>query len=212
MPIIAICNQKGGVGKTTLAVNLAQASARQDVLARVLLLDMDPQGSAMEWAFGRDGMLFDLQERPSLSPLLARGLSASYDLVIIDCPPQYGNINAEAIRVADLVLIPVQPSQVDLWATGPVLELVRARQEVSDGMPRAAFVVSRAISNTALRRDLDAVLAQQHDVPVLANGTTQRVAYAVTAGRRETVFDGRPTVATREIEAIAAEVQELMTS
>ena len=76
-------------------------------------------------------------------------------------------------------------------------------------MPRAAYVVSRAISNTALHRSLAEALSQQ-SLPALSAGTTQRVAYATTAAQGKTVFDGRPTVARREIEAIRDEVKEIL--
>ena len=132
-----------------------------------------------------------------------------YDFIIIDCPPQYAQTSSAAIRVADLVLVPVQPSPFDVWSTDAIVQLIKARQEATNGKPRLAYVVSRAISNTALQRSLAEDLSQQ-SLPVLVAGTTQRVVYATTASRDETVFEGRPTAARREIEAIRDEIKEFL--
>ena len=117
MSVIALCNQKGGCGKTTLAFNLAQAFAMQG--DSVLLVDLDPQGSAADWRSmsPAGGVGFDVEpmERTSLVRSI-RNLRRQYDVVIVDCPPQYADQSADAIRVSDLVLVPVQPSP---WMCGP---------------------------------------------------------------------------------------------
>ena len=210
MPTIAVCNQKGGCGKTTLAINLAQAFVIDGL--GVLLVDLDPQGSASDWrsiapAPGPD---FEVQEMERGHLLRqARALRRQFDVVLIDCPPQFSEPSAAAIRVADLVLVPVQPSPFDVWATDAIVELIQARQTASGGQPKAAYVVSRAISNTALQRSLAEALGKQ-DLPMLATGTTQRVVYAATASEGKTVFDGRPSVARREMEAIRDEIKEML--
>ena len=210
MAIIAVCNQKGGCGKTTIAINLAQAFVVDGW--EVLLLDMDAQGSAADWRSIDPGLdpEFQVQETQR-SDLLrqARTLRQQYDVIIIDCPPQYAAASSAAIRVADFVLVPVQPSPFDVWSTSAIVDLIKARQEATKGMPRAAYVVSRAISNTALQRSLAEALSLQ-SLPALSAGTTQRVAYATTAAQGKTVFNGRPTVARREIEAIRDEVKEIL--
>ena len=110
MPVVAIVNQKGGTGKTTLSTNLASAFAE---LYPTLLLDADPQGSAMDWADSRSTPQMNLDARELRSgdlPRDIRGLARSYDWIIIDGPPGIGRTSAEAVRVADMVLIPSKPS------------------------------------------------------------------------------------------------------
>lgn len=210
MAIIALCNQKGGCGKTTLAINLAQAfvSDRDDVL----LLDMDPQGSASDWRSIAPELpaSFEVWEMDREELLRqARTLRRQHKVIVIDCPPQYAEPSSAAIRVADLVLVPVQPSPFDVWSTSAIVQLVRTRQEVRGGQPKAAYVVSRAISNTGLQRSLAEAL-EQADLPVLTAGTTQRVVYAASAARGGTVFDGRMNAARREIEAIREEIRGVL--
>ncbi len=112
--VIAILNQKGGVGKTTLAVHIATALARKK--RSVLLLDANPQGSALDWAAARHGeKLFPVIGLPKSSihkelPAVA----ANFDVVLIDGPPRVYDVARSAIMASDLVLVPVQPSPYDV--------------------------------------------------------------------------------------------------
>ncbi len=198
MTVIAVCNQKGGSGKTTMAINLAGAFAA-DGLA-VLLVDLDPQGSVLDWSSIRPALsplflspLFEVVEmdRPGLLRQ-ARALRRKYGVIVIDCPAKFTDTTSAAIRVADFVLVPVQPSPFDVWASDAVAGLVRARQEATGGTPMAACVISRAINNTSLQRSIGSAL-EGYGLPVLHAGTTQRVAYATTAAQGRTVFEGRAT-------------------
>ena len=210
MTVIAVCNQKGGSGKTTMAINLAGAFAAYGLA--VLLLDLDPQGSVLDWGSIRPARspLFEVAEmdRPQLLRQ-ARALRREYEVIVIDCPAKFTDTTSAAIRVADFVLVPVQPSPFDVWASDAVAGLVRARQEATGGTPMAACVISRAINNTSLQRSIGSAL-EGYGLPVLRAGTTQRVAYATTAAQGRTVFEGRATVARREMESIRDEIKEMI--
>ena len=122
--IVSILNQKGGVGKTTLAVHVATAFAQQG--NRVLLVDADPQGSALDWSASRSGTpLFPVIGLPKASlhreiPILA----VDYQMVVIDGPPRVYEVARSAILASDVVLIPVQPSPYDVWAAKEIVDLL----------------------------------------------------------------------------------------
>ena len=126
MPVIAVVNQKGGTGKTTIATSVACAFAE---VFQVLLLDADGQSSALDWADSRAQPLLSLEVRGvELGQLLqdVRLLGPRYHWVIIDGPPGITRTNADAVRAADLVLIPVKPSPFDVWAVSDIVAAVKA--------------------------------------------------------------------------------------
>ncbi len=205
--IIGVLNQKGGVGKTTLSVNLAASLARTG--ARVLLIDADPQGSALDWAAAREGEpLFTVIgfPRPTVHKDIAQ-LGQGYDHIVIDGPPRVTDLARSAIMASDVVLIPVQPSPYDIWAAAEVVKLIEEASVYKENL-KAAFVVNRKIANTAIGRDVGEALAS-YPVPVLAASVTQRVVFAeaVAQGLAVHEIDQEGPAAT-EIEAVAAELME----
>ncbi|WP_284948341.1 ParA family partition ATPase [Acidisoma cladoniae] len=204
--IIAVVNQKGGAGKTTLALNLAAASAAQG--KRVLLIDADPQQTAQDWAAIRTEPP-PFQVIGLTKPVLHRDLpamAADYDMTIIDGAPRSYEATRSAIGAADVVLIPVQPSGADFWASRETVNLVRAAGEAKGGQ-RAAFIVSRKIGRSVLSREINEALAE-FGLPILAAGTTQRVIYAEAMTAGETVIEQQPDgLAAAEIRAILTELE-----
>lgn len=143
--IFGILNQKGGVGKTTLSVNLAAALAHQGY--RVLLIDADPQGSSLDWAAARkDEPLFSVVGLPRAT--LHKEMAAighGYDHIIIDGPPRVTDLARSAIMASDVIVIPVQPSPYDIWAAEEVIKLIDEAKIFKENI-KSCFVVNRKIA------------------------------------------------------------------
>lgn len=206
--IVGFLNQKGGVGKTTLAVHVADVLARRG--KKVLVVDADPQGSALDWAAARRGTpLFPVAGLPKASihkelPGLARG----YDLVVIDGPPRVYDVARSIIMASDMVVIPVQPSPYDVWAAKEIVELLQEGLIYKPAL-KAAFAINRKIVNTALGRDVVEALAE-YPLPVLRTAVCQRVALAESAASGQTVFETSPGhAAGAELSALVDEMMEM---
>jgi chromosome partitioning protein len=210
MPTIAVLNQKGGSGKTTIATHLSRGFQLDG--DSVILVDSDPQGSARDWAAAaaENPVMTVGIDRPTLDRD-AKKLPA--DVVIIDGAPHLENMAVSAIKAADLVLIPVQPSPYDVWATAALVDLVKQRIELTDGALKAAFIVSRAITGTTISKEIFDTLAD-YDLPVLRTAIHQRIDYPRTAATGATVFDLRhgDGAASAEIRALITEIRAMLAS
>ena len=199
--IVALLNQKGGVGKTTLAVHIATALSLRG--RKVLLVDADPQGSALDWAASR--------ETPALFPVIGlptKNLykempthAAHYQDIIIDGPPRVNELARAAIMAAEVVLIPVQPSPFDVWAAKEIITLLE-EAKVYKETQKSAFVINRKVTNTAIGRDVREALAG-YNMPVLPTSVCQRVAFAESAAQGSSVLEMEPaSLASKEINAL----------
>jgi chromosome partitioning protein len=112
---------------------------------------------------------------------------------------------AAAIKTSDFILIPVQPSPYDIWAASDLVDFIKARQEVTDGVPLAAFVVSRVVEGTRLGGDVRAAL-DEYALPVFETTITQRQVYPQTASEGLTVFDADNVKAKAETNALIDEI------
>lgn len=199
--VVTIAQQKGGSGKTTLAVNLAVEFLRRG--QRVALLDTDPQGSLGRWfmarreARGVKGLEFSTASAWGVSYECEK-LRKINDLVIVDTPPKVDADLRPALREADLVLIPVAASHVDLWATDGVLDLI-AREG------RAAMVVlNRWKAGTRLAEEVAQAAEDKAKLAVARLGN--RVVYAETLGQGLAAMEAGRSPARAEVAALADEV------
>lgn len=205
--IVGVLNQKGGVGKTTLSVNLAAALARDG--SRVLLIDADPQGSALDWAAAREGEpLFSVVGLPRATVHREIGtVGKGYDHIIIDGPPRVTDLARSAIMASDVVVIPVQPSPYDVWAADEVVKLIDEARVYKENL-KSCFVVNRKIANTAIGRDVREALSA-YPVPVLASSLAQRVVFAEAAAQGRAVHELDPEgVAAVEVRAVLTDLME----
>ena len=202
--IISILNQKGGTGKTTLAVNIAREYTKRTF--KTLLVDSDSQGSALRWHEESGGELIDLTCLPvtTLDKDVVK-FKDRYERIIIDGVPRVSPLTICAIKAADVVLIPVQPSPYDIWATEDLVRLIKERIEITEGRLKAAFIVSRHIKGTLLGRDITEQLMSL-DFPVFVHGTCQRIEYAKAVQEGRTVCESN-TEAMKEIVCIVNELE-----
>ncbi len=205
---ISVQNQKGGVGKTTLAIHISHALSLKK--ARVLLVDADPQGSARDWAAAReDKPPFSVigLDRPTLHRDLPP-LAKDYDHVVIDGPPRVSDLARSAIIASDLVVVPIQPSPYDVWAADEVIKLIEEASVFKENL-KSVFVINRRIVNTAIGRDVGEALAD-YSIPVLKTVISQRVGFAESAASGRTVLDTDPKgAAAKEILALTKEILSL---
>jgi len=202
--IISVLNPKGGSGKTTISTNLARSLHERG--HSVLLVDSDPQGSARDWHAANETNPIELValDRPNNVKTLT-SMAANYDFIVVDGAAKLEDMIAACIKVSDFVLIPVQPSPYDIWAASDLVDFIKARQEVTDGIPLAGFIVSRVVEGTRLGSDIRAAL-DEYALPIFETTISQRQVYPQTASEGMTVFDADNAKAKAEAEALADEL------
>jgi chromosome partitioning protein len=204
--IVTIAQQKGGSGKTTVAAHLAVAWARRRGRT-VAILDIDPQGSLGEWLEARERRLGE--DATGLGFRTASGwgsrreasaLARDYDYVIIDTPPKAEQDARVAMDVCDLIVVPVQPTPVDLWATKATLKVA-----AGEDTP-AILVINRVPSRARLTGEMMEALREFGSATASAR-LGNRVSYAASIGRGSTVIEDAPgSRAAEEIDALAEEL------
>lgn len=208
--VTAVINQKGGAGKTTLAVNLAAGLARH---RPTRLLDLDPQGSALQWAGQGTGLGLDVLACTGHAALAALGQGTDdVEELVLDCPPAADHpATVAALRACHVALLPVLPSPVDLWASlrlQQVIEDTQREQARQGGKPLQVWmVVNQMEPDSALSQAMDSALAE-FGLPVLANRIRRRAAFRTAALEGASVYQlgARGRAAAAEIDKLINEV------
>lgn len=202
--IISFLNQKGGVGKTTLAINTAACLVARK--QRVLLIDADPQQTAAQWASLRDDTPFTVASlaRPHMARDAMR-LAADYAYTIIDGPARGQDIAHSVVIASDVVIVPIEPGGPSLWAAADTVAAVNNGRALKEHLD-AAFLVSRKHGNTVLGREAKAY-AQDEGVPLLKTEILARIAYAEALTAGKTIFEwARTSPAARDIDKLVKEI------
>ncbi|MBA4263046.1 MAG: cobyrinic acid a,c-diamide synthase [Comamonadaceae bacterium] len=204
--VTAVINQKGGAGKTTLAMNLAAGLARR---ASTVLIDLDPQGSSVQWA-SQGSVPFPVPVKQIQGQWDARSLRQTFRAfahVVLDCPPSLeSHASVQALRACDLALIPVLPSPVDLWASLRLpLEIEEARR--LRPQLQAYLVLNQMEPQSALSAAMTEALTE-FGLPVLQATVRRRAAFRTAALDGVSVYQmgGRGAPAAADIEAIIHEI------
>ena len=213
MTIIALINQKGGCGKSTTAVHFSYWLATKKK-TKVLLVDADAQQSSSGWLQGMESPIphkvvqtpDDLLEQ---IPELAKQCSQ----LVVDGPASLAEATRAILFRADLAIIPVQPTGVDLRSASEAVRLIKQAQSVRGGPPAAAVFLSRAVKGTKLKDEAIALLSQTPEVTMLKTVIHQKQAIADTSGQSATVWDlpSRPAKESgQEYERLFKEILALL--
>jgi chromosome partitioning protein len=202
--IISFVNQKGGVGKTTSAINIAASLNRKNY--KVGFIDADPQGSATQWHAVEGNNAFDIMHHPE--PLVRediQALSEKYDYLVIDAPPAIGSITKSILAVTDLSIIPLSPSSLDFWSCKGTLEMV---DEAREGNPEldVKILINRRIPGTRIGRQARDSLAE-FNLDILDSELCQRVAFIDAMSSGVSVMQYAPgSKAAHEVEDLCDEI------
>lgn len=210
--VIAVLSPKGGTGKTSISIGLARALQLDGF--SVVVADSDEQQSALKWASIEIG---DAEMFPvyAISPRnLEREVTRakeSFDYIVIDGGAKLEvSIMAPIIKSADLILLPLRPSGVDMWASEELIAGIKARQELLNGHPLAYFIVSAQIIGTGLAKEVTEAL-EEYGLPVFESRTSTRVAYAEAITSGLTVFEvDRDGKSIGEMTSIKNEVLQVL--
>lgn len=205
MAVIALVGNKGGAGKTTLAVNLATILARR---ARTVVLDADPQGSVLQWQgiAGADSNPGVLDAAAALKDVFAQ-ITDGYEHTVIDCPPSvHARQTHAALALSDVALIPVQPSPLDLWATVHIEQAIASARR-SNARLRALLVINQLEPRTRLSRLMRRALAEL-ELSAADTAIQRRAVYRASVLEGKSVLDmgRRGAAAAAEIHSLISEV------
>jgi len=202
--VISLINQKGGVGKTTTAINLASALSSKN--NKVLMVDADPQGSVLQWQAAGANREFDVVQlsRSELSAKI-KNHRQNFDHVVIDSPPALSHISQDIAASSDLAIIPVAPSSLDIWSSRETIQLVTAVRRKQPGLA-VKLLVYRKIPGTRLAAEARDAL-NSYGIEIFQTEISQRIAYVEAIVSGVSVLKYSPSsVAAREIRNLCEEI------
>lgn len=184
--IISFINQKGGVGKTTLSINMASHLANSG--HKVLLIDADKQASASTWASLREENSFQVISlaRENMAKDAMR-LAEDFDYTIIDAPPHAEAISRSCIIASDVVLMPIEPSGLSSWASDVTVQQIQQARDFKESL-KCGFVISRKIGNTVIGREIRQMV-EPSGIHVFESDIENRVAFAESGTMGQTIFE-----------------------
>jgi chromosome partitioning protein len=209
--ILSVINLKGGVGKTTISVNLAVAFAHRG--KRVCIIDTDSeQLSALKWSGQRD----DSYPRVAVATVSAEKLvreaseqAKLYDLVILDGAPQLGKLANSTLIASDVVIVPLCPSALDFWAMESFLERYQEAKNLKESL-QGFILLNRYNSARNVAKDIQEVLGEFPEIGKLQTTIGDRVAYNETITQGIGVTEHKDTKAKKEMEALAIELEKIL--
>lgn len=213
--IISILNEKGGVGKTTIAINLAYFLSTLNQ-GKVLLVDADKQASISDWSRQSEGKYINIMrmDHPSIEHELPKQ-KENYSFIIVDGPGSLSEITKAINRCTDVIIIPVTPGPLEYFALEALIQLIKDRQQVNmekkppiDG-PKAAFLINRARPNLRIFKRLRSGL-MEYDIPTFSSNIIDRITYAETIEEGRTIYQGKDKKAKEEFRSFVSELEEFV--
>ena len=208
--IISFTTLKGGTGKSTLSSNIAVCLAHIEY--KVCIIDTDTNGSCIRWSgFRPDDLpevtVISLPDAKALRNNINR-IHKDYEVIIIDGTPHLSELTSTIILVSDLVISPVKPSALDLWATEKFLSKYEDARLLKDNI-KACFVINQYKANTLLSKEVEEAL-KEFDIPILTTKISDRVAYSEAVMQGIGVLEYKDQKAKNEVINLTNEIIEII--
>lgn len=205
--VISFLNGKGGVGKTTLALNVATSLGNGGY--NVMAVDTDPQFSLSD--FYHEKMPFDISEADSEKEVYkVKKKYDNYDYIIIDGAGSLSNISSSAVFMSDLVVMPLTPSALDYKASGSLVDVIEARNETQPNKVIARWLINKVVPGTVMTNVLKSAIAES-GIEAFRTTIAQRQSYIRSLNEEgSTIYDSKDNQAKGEIDVLVKEILEVL--
>ena len=209
MKVITFLNNKGGVGKSTLCANIAKYISSN---GKLVLIDADSQGSLRDWHnIGKSGMdLICGDKRQSLYTANKLSIQNNIKYMFIDTPGKMLDVSGAALSISDMIIIPLQPSGVDVWASMDTFDLVRCVKNMNANL-KVLIVLNKCIPKCTLNSEtLNALLEHAADFPICEATICGRIAFIKSFVEGETVFETKDMTAQKEMQFVSSAILKIL--